>query len=140
MKEEPTMEITIGTVLILVGIGMFAGMLSGFIGVGGGVVIVPGLVYFLGLTQFQAQGTSLALMLPPIGILAFYNYYKAGNVNLVYAAIIAVTFIIGGYFGSKISLRLNPSKVKLLFGILMLYVAIRMVWKSIAELTTSHGT
>ena len=134
------MEITIGTVLILVGIGMFAGMLSGFIGVGGGVVIVPGLVYFLGLTQFQAQGTSLALMLPPIGILAFYNYYKAGNVNLVYAAIIAVTFIIGGYFGSKISLRLNPSKVKLLFGILMLYVAIRMVWKSIAELTTSHGT
>ena len=134
------MEITIGTVLILVAIGIFAGMLSGFIGVGGGVVIVPGLVYFLGLTQFQAQGTSLALMLPPIGILAFYNYYKAGNVNLVYAAIIAVTFIIGGYFGSKISLRLNPSKVKLVFGILMLYVAIRMVWKSIAELTTSHGT
>ncbi|MFZ6053415.1 sulfite exporter TauE/SafE family protein [Halocola ammonii] len=140
MKEKPTMEITIGTVLILVAIGIFAGMLSGFIGVGGGVVIVPGLVYFLGLTQFQAQGTSLALMLPPIGILAFYNYYKAGNVNLIYAAIIAVTFIIGGYFGSKISLRLNPNKVKLVFGILMLYVAIRMVWKSIAELTSSHGT
>lgn len=134
------MEITVGTVLILVAIGVLAGMLSGFIGVGGGIIIVPGLVYFLGLTQFQAQGTSLALMLPPIGILAFYNYYKAGNVNLVYAAIIAVTFIIGGYFGSKISLRLSPNKVKLAFGVLMLYVSIRMIWKALSQMLSSHGT
>lgn len=134
------MEITVGTVLILVAIGVLAGMLSGFIGVGGGIIIVPGLVYFLGLTQFQAQGTSLALMLPPIGILAFYNYYKAGNVNLVYAAIIAVTFIIGGYFGSKISLRLSPNKVKLAFGVLMLYVSIRMIWKALSQMFSSHGS
>ena len=71
-------------ILILVAIGITAGILSGFVGVGGGVVIVPCLIYFLGMTQFQAQGTSLTLMLPPIGILAFMNYYKAGNVDLKY--------------------------------------------------------
>ena len=105
--------------------------MSGFIGIGGGVIIVPALVYFLGLTQFQAQGTSLAIMLPPVGIMAFMNYYKADNVNLKYAAIIAITFIIGGYLGSKIALRMSPMHVRLVFGVIMLYVSGRLIWTSI---------
>ncbi len=117
----------LSTVFILVCIGMFAGILSGFIGVGGGIIIVPGLIYFLGLPQHTAQGTSLALMLPPIGILAAYNYHKAGHMNLSYAAVIAAAFILGGFFGSKLSLRLSPNAVKFFFGILMLYVSVRMI-------------
>ena len=117
--------------VVLILIGICAGVLSGFIGVGGGIVIVPALVYFLGVSQHMAQGTSLALMLPPIGVLAVYNYYRAGEVNFSYALIIAVAFIIGGFIGSKISLRLSPHIVKLSFGIIMLYAAIRMVYGSI---------
>lgn len=120
----------INSLLILLLIGLLAGMLSGFIGVGGGIVIVPALIYFLGFSQHMAQGTSLALMLPPIGALAVYNYYKAGEVNLWYAGVIAVAFILGGYFGSKISLRLSPNTVKFFFGVFMLYVAIRLIGNS----------
>jgi len=118
----------LGTVLILISIGLLAGMLSGFVGVGGGVIIVPGLIYFLGLSQFEAQGTSLALMLLPIGILAVMNYWKAGSVNIPYALIIALTFVAGGYLGSKMALKLPEAKVKLIFGVIMLYVSIRMIW------------
>ncbi len=133
------MQIDTGTILILVGIGILAGVLSGFIGVGGGLLIVPALIYFLGLTQFQAQGTSLAIMLPPIGVLAFFNYYKSGNVNIGYALIIAVAFIIGGYFGSKIALKMSPVKVKFLFSLIMLYAAVRMLWSSGGALLNNHG-
>lgn len=121
-------------ILILCLIGVSAGMLSGFIGVGGGIIIVPGLIYFLGLSQHGAQGTSLALMLPPIGILAVYNYYRAGSVNFKYALVIAIAFVLGGYLGSKISLRLSPHIVKLIFGLIMLYVAVRMVWAAVSIL------
>lgn len=117
-------------IMILVGIGLAAGILSGFIGIGGGVVIVPALIFFLGLTQFQAQGTSIAIMLPPVGIMAFYNYYKAGQINITYATIIAITFILGGYFGSKIALKMNPNVVRFVFGLIMLYISIRLVWTS----------
>jgi uncharacterized membrane protein YfcA len=82
----------------------------------------------------MAQGTSLFLMLPPIGILAFINYYKAGQVNLIYGVIIAIAFILGGYFGSKLSLKLSPGIVKSIFGIVMAYVAIRMIYSGIIEL------
>ncbi len=119
---------TTGLVITLVLIGLFAGILSGFIGVGGGVVIVPALVYILGLTQHQAQGTSLLIMLPPVGILAVMNYYKAGQINWMYGIIIAAAFIVGGYFGSKLSLKLSPGLVKLSFGVLMAYVSIMMIW------------
>ncbi len=118
------------TLLILLLIGVMAGILSGFIGVGGGIIIVPALVYFLGFPQHMAQGTSLALMLPPIGVLAVYNYHKAGEINFTYAAVIAAAFLIGGYLGSKLSLRLSPSTVKFFFGLLMLYASIRMIWGS----------
>ncbi len=122
------------TFLVLMTIGLLAGVASGFIGIGGGIVIVPMLIFFLGLTQHEAQGTSLALMLPPIGILACYNYYKTGNLNITYAIVIAIFFVAGGYFGSKLSLRLSPEVVKFSFGLLMLYAAGRMLWTSAKEL------
>lgn len=114
-------------IIILILIGLLAGMISGFVGVGGGIVIVPALVYFLHLSQHEAQGTSLLLMLPPIGILAVMNYYKAGQINWTYGGIIAATFIVGAYFGSKLSLKLSPGLVKLIFGIVMVYVSARMI-------------
>jgi len=122
---------TTTTLLILIGIGLAAGLLSGLIGVGGGIIVVPALVYLLGLTQHSAQGTSLALMLPPIGILAAMNYYKAGELNVKYAAIIALAFIIGGYFGSKLSLTFISEEVmKKIFGIIMFAVSIKLVFFS----------
>ena len=117
----------ISTLIILIIIGLVAGALSGFVGVGGGIIIVPALVYLLGLSQFEAQGTSLLLMLPPIGILAAMNYYQSGAVNWKYASVIALTFVVGGYFGSKITLKLDETLVKLIFGLLMLLVAIKMI-------------
>ncbi len=123
-----------GTLIILILIGLFGGIMSGFIGIGGGVIIVPALIYVIGFPQHMAQVTSLFLMLPPIGILAFMNYYKAGQVNLAYGAIIAVAFILGGYFGSKLSLKLSPAIVKSIFGLVMAYVAFRMIYSGIIEL------
>ena len=116
------------TVLILVLIGISAGVLSGFVGIGGGIIIVPALVLLLGISQHDAQGTSIALMLPPIGILAAYNYYKAGSLNINYAIIIAIAFIAGAYFGSKLSLSLPQLTVKRIFGAIMLLIAIRMIF------------
>jgi len=124
---------TIQTVILLILIGLFAGAMSGFIGIGGGVVMVPALVYLMGLSQHEAQGTSLILMLPPIGILAVMNYYKAGQLNITYGVIIALAFVIGGYYGSKLSLKLSPAKVKLVFGFLMLYIAGKMIYSGVKE-------
>ena len=115
------------TILILALIGVMAGILSGFVGIGGGVVIVPALVYFLGLTQHQAQGTSLFVLVMPVVFLALMNYWKSGNVNWQYGLIIALTFVIGGFFGSKLALKLSPGIVKLIFGLLMAYVSFRLI-------------
>lgn len=130
------MSITLLITLIL--IGFVAGGLSGFVGIGGGVIIVPALVYILGLSQHEAQGTSLLLMLPPIGILAVMNYYRAGQLNWTYGIIIAAAFIAGGYFGSKISLKLSPGLIKLCFGVLMAYVAITMIWSGLHLYKNEH--
>jgi len=119
---------SISTFIVLIIIGLMAGILSGFIGVGGGIVMIPLLILFLGLTQFQAQGTALVAMLPPIGILASLNYFKSGYVKWEYAVIIALTFVIGGYFGSRLSLSLNPSTVKRVFGIVMLIAGVKMIF------------
>lgn len=124
---------TTSTVLVLIAIGLAAGAMSGFIGIGGGVIMVPALVYIVGLSQHEAQGTSLILMLPPIGILAVMNYYKAGQVNISYGIIIAIAFIVGGYFGSKWALKLSPSIVKLVFGFLMLYISFKMIYGGYKE-------
>jgi len=122
------MPIEPAAIVTLLLIGVAAGCLSGFIGIGGGLLIVPALMYFMGMSQMAAQGTSLALMLPPIGALAVMNYWRAEEVDLRAAGIMVVAFVIGGYFGSRLALSLNPMKVRLAFGVIMLYVAVRMVW------------
>lgn len=94
------------------------------------MIIVPGLIYFLGMSQHMAQGTSLALMIPPIGILAAYNYYKAGDMNLAYAGVIAATFVVCGFIGAKLSLKLSPNTVRFIFGLVMLYIAIKLIGSS----------
>jgi len=118
---------TIVQVLILVAIGILSGMLSGVFGVGGGIIIVPALVYFLNLTQREAQGTSLAILLLPVGIFAVYNYHKAGLINYYYALIIVATFVIGAYFGSKLAI-ITPDKIlKKVFGGIMIVAALKMI-------------
>ena len=116
------------TILILVIIGLMAGVFGGMFGVGGAIIMIPALVYFLGVDQHTAQGTSVAIMLPPIGLFAAYNYYKAGDVNIWYAVIIALAFMVGGYFGSLIALRLPENLMKKIFGILLILVALRMIF------------
>ncbi len=116
------------TLIILILIGLFAGAFSGMIGLGGGLIIIPALIYLLGMNQYMAQGTSLAIMLPPIGLMAAFNYYKAGALNLKYAMIIAVAFFIGGYFGSKWALTIPEAVLRKIFAVTLIIVAIRMLW------------
>ncbi|MEQ9063000.1 MAG: sulfite exporter TauE/SafE family protein [Vicingaceae bacterium] len=117
-------------ILILVLIGITAGVLSGMFGVGGGIIIVPALVFFIGMTQHEAQGTSLGLMLLPIGILAAMNYFKSGNLDIRAGLIIAFAFIVGGYFGSKIALGIEQTTLKRIFGVFMLAVSIKLIFFS----------
>jgi len=118
---------SVSTFIILIVIGLLAGILSGLVGVGGGILMIPLLIIFLGLTQHEAQGTALFAMLPPIGILAAINYYKEGFVKWEYAIVIAFTFVIGGYLGSKLSLSLPPQVVRRIFGVIMLLGAIKLI-------------
>lgn len=116
-------------ILSLVFIGLLAGFLSGILGVGGGVVMVPLLVLLVGFTQYEAQGTSLAVLAVPVTALAAYTYYAEGNVNLKYAAIIAVTFIIGGILGSKLAVTIDQRMLKKIFAVIMLAVSIKMFFE-----------
>lgn len=120
----------ITTLIILIFIGLIAGIFSGLIGLGGAIIIIPALVFFLGMSQYMAQGTSLGVMLPPIGILAAYNYWKAGELNLKYALIIAGAFIIGGYIGSKFALEISQNSLRRIFAVSLALIAIQMFFKS----------
>ena len=113
--------------LSLLAIGIVTGIMAGMLGIGGALIMIPALVYIMGLSQHMAQGTSLAVMLPPIGIIAAFNYWKAGQVNFKFALILAAAFIIGSYFGSKLALTLPQPVLKKIFGILLLAVAARML-------------
>ena len=117
------------TVLLpLIVIGIITGVAAGMLGIGGAIIMVPALVFIMGLTQHQAQGTSLAVMLPPIGIIAAYNYYKAGEVNLKFALILAGAFLIGSFFGSKLALNIPQHILKKIFAILLLLVSLKMLF------------
>jgi uncharacterized membrane protein YfcA len=118
---------TLHTIFSLVIIGIMAGILSGLVGVGGGVVMVPMLVLFLGFSQHQAQGTSLAVLVVPVTAIAVYNYYKEGYIDWRYAAIIAVFFVIGGYFGSKLAINIDQKMLKKIFGVVLLVIAGKML-------------
>lgn len=119
---------TTQTILILVIIGVAAGILGGLVGVGGGIIIVPSLVYFLSFSQKSAQGTSLGLLLLPVGILGVLQYYKQGQVDLKVVAILAIGFLVGSYFGSKIALSLPQETVKKIFAIMLLLIGFKMLF------------
>lgn len=117
------------TVLI---IGLAAGILGGMVGVGGGLIVVPALVYFLGYSQHAAQGTSLGLLVLPVAILGMMNYYKAGHVDFKVVGLLAAGFVIGSYFGSKWSLSLPQETVKKVFAVLLFYTAFKMIgWEKV---------
>lgn len=121
---------TMSTILILLSVGLVAGILSGLVGIGGGIVVVPVLVYFLSFTQQQAQGTTLFMFLLPIGILGVFNYYKAGFVEWKTACIMAITFMAGSYFGSKIAIGLDQQVIKKIFGAVIVLLGLKMlIWK-----------
>jgi len=124
------MNMSVSMLLIIIVIGIITGVMAGMLGIGGAIIMIPALVYFLGFSQQMAQGTSLAVMLPPIGIIATYNYWKAGQVDLKVALILAVMFLVGSFFGSKLALTVPQAVLKKIFGVLLLLVAARMLfWK-----------
>lgn len=114
-------------ILLLALIGLAAGMLSGLVGVGGGIIIVPALVFFLGFTQHQAQGTSLGLLLLPVGILAVMNYYQKGFIDIRMVAIMSIAFVAGGWIGSKMALAIPQEMLRKIFAVVLLYTAVRML-------------
>ena len=121
---------TIHILLVLLAVGLMAGFLSGMVGIGGGIIIVPVLVYFLGFTQHQAQGTTLFMFLLPIGILGVMNYHKQGYVDYKTALIICTTFVFGSYFGSKLAISLDQKTVKQIFGAIIILLGAKMLfWK-----------
>ncbi len=125
------MKMTVTTILILIIIGLSAGILSGLVGVGGGIVMVPLFVLFLGLTQHNAQGLSLAVMLPPVTFLAVYNYHTAGsggNIDWRIALTVSLLFAIGGFIGSKIALQIDQRMLRKIFGVFMLFVAVKLIF------------
>lgn len=117
----------ITTIVSLLIIGLLAGMLSGLVGVGGGIIMVPMLVLLLGFGQHQAQGTSLAVLVVPVTAIAVFNYYKEGYINWKYAAVIAIFFVIGSYFGSKLAIGLDQKMLKKIFSIVLILVAGKML-------------
>jgi len=117
---------SISVFIILVLIGLIAGTFSGLIGVGGAIIIIPALVFLLGMDQYSAQGTSLATLLLPIGLLAVLNYYKEGEINIKYAMVIAAAFFVGGYLGSKFALEIPEAILRKIFAVTLVLIAVKM--------------
>lgn len=115
-------------IIALIVIGLLAGLLSGVMGVGGGVVMIPLMILLLGFNQHEAQGTSLAVLAVPVTFVAAYSYYGEGYVNWKYAALIAVFFVVGGFLGSKLAVNLDQKTLKRIFGGILLIIAVKMLW------------
>lgn len=127
MKPVQPQTMTTELLITLLLIGLFAGILSGLVGVGGGLIVVPALIFFLGYSQHQAQGTSLGLLLLPVGILAVLNYYNKGHIDIKVVAVMSIAFVLGGWLGSKIALRLPADTVKKIFAIFLFYSAFKLL-------------
>lgn len=119
---------SVNVIVLLLLVGLLGGIVSGALGVGGGIIVVPALIYFLGYSQHMAQGTSIAVLLPPTGIAAAYAYYQKGYMDLKVAAILVVMFVVGAYLGSLISFEVPEKILKRIFGVFMLFVAVKMIF------------
>lgn len=120
------MNMNVQIFVVLVVIGMITGVMGGLLGIGGALILIPSLVFFLGLNQQEAIGTSLAVLLPPIGIFAAYNYYKAGYVKINYAMVLAVTFMIGSYLSSKFAIGIPESIIRKIFSVLLIVISLKI--------------
>lgn len=116
-------------IISLIIIGLVAGLLSGVMGIGGGVVMVPMMILMLGANQFEAQGTSLSVLAVPVTFLAAYTYYQEGYVNWRYAAVIAAFFIIGGFLGAKLAVNINEKMLKKIFAVLLIMLALKIIFE-----------
>lgn len=128
MMAQKNKKMELQTILIMLLIGLMAGVLSGLIGIGGGIIIVPALVYFIGFSQKTAQGTSLAILLLPVGLLGVIQFYKAGYVDVKVTAVIALAFFIGSYFGSRIALTISQELLRKCFAVLLIIIAVKMLF------------
>ena len=115
------------THLSLLGIGLVAGVFAGMFGIGGGLVIVPALLYLMKMRELEAIGTSLAALIPPVGILGALEYYRAGHVNLRYALLIAAGLTVGAFFGAKIMMPLSPATIRKVYAVFLFVIASRML-------------
>lgn len=116
--------------LLYILLGAFAGVLSGSIGIGGGIIIVPSLIFLFGFSQQEAQGTTLGLLVPPIGILAAWTYYQQGYVNFKVAALICLGFVLGGLLGARLAINLPSNVLEKVFGIALLLIALKMIFNN----------
>ncbi len=119
---------SIYTILSLIVLGFFAGVFSGMVGIGGGIILVPALVALFGLSQHTAQGTTLAMLSLPVAAIGAYQYYTDGKIDIKFALIIAIGFVIGGYFGGKIAVYVNAFTLKKIFGVLLLLLSIKYLF------------
>lgn len=124
------MKMTTLTIIGLLAIGLAAGYFSGLVGIGGGIIIVPALVLLFGFSQHLAQGTTLGILIPPIGILAAINYYQRGFVDIKTAAIICIGFVLGGYLGSKTAISISQENLRKIFAVVMILIGVRMFFLS----------
>ena len=115
------------TTVELILLGLVVGALAGLLGIGGAVFVIPALVYLFGWDQHLAQGTTLAMLVPPIGILAAWRYYQAGNVDLKIAGILCIGFFVGGYFGGELANHLPSDTLKKVFGGALLLISLKMI-------------
>ncbi|MBO3458393.1 sulfite exporter TauE/SafE family protein [Aetokthonos hydrillicola Thurmond2011] len=121
------------TVLLCLILGLIAGIVSGITGIGGGIIILPALIFLLGFSQHQAQGTTLALLVPPIDILAAWTYYRQGYVDLKIAALLCLGFVLGGWIGAKVGTGLSNVVLERIFGVLLLVSAIRVIFTNVGD-------
>ena len=118
----------VNDIILLLVIGLLGGLVAGTLGVGGGIVVVPALVFVMGFSQHEAQGTSIMVLLAPTGIAAAYEYHKKGFIDMKVAGILIITFVIGSYLGSLISFELPERDLRRIFGVLMIIAAIKMIF------------
>lgn len=116
------------SILILLAVGLVAGVFAGLFGIGGGLIIVPALLFVVKMKELEAIGTSLAALIPPVGLLGAIEYYRTGYINIRYAALVAAGLFVGAYFGARIMISLPPELIRRLYGLFLLVIAARMLF------------
>ena len=126
---------TLLSIVFLLLIGIVAGIAAGLFGIGGGILIVPGLVFLLGFSQHAATGTSLAILLPPVGIAAVLEYYRHGNVDLKAAFIVAAALLVGAWFGALLANHIKDEYLRLAFGVFVVGLGLYVVFGALRRLS-----